>query len=121
MNTFASCRKAVLWPVLVTLCTAQAFALSIRDFRRFKQEEQAMILTASVSMLVSTYAADGKTAQARCIRSWYFGLNDGKAHGPRDLATEITLAERADPDKFQIEGIILGITDRVCLVGEPRP
>jgi hypothetical protein len=121
MKTFARFPKTILLAVLVTFGAGQASALSIREFRKFNGDDQAMVLTASVNMLVFTYAADGKVAQAGCIQRWFFGKSkEASAAGPQDLATEIAAAERSDPDKFQIEGIILGVTDRVCPPGKPK-
>ena len=122
MSTFARLQKMAFLAALITVCAGQASALSIREFRKFSREDQAMILTASVNMLVFTYAANGKPTQAGCIQRWFTGkAKEAPASASQDLATELAVAEHSDPDKFHIEGIILGVTDRICPSTKPKP
>ncbi len=78
-------------------------------------------VTGAVSITAYTYATTGEVAKARCIKQWYFGHTKGEqTTGPHDLAVEIAAAEGVDPEK-DVEGIILGLTDKVCGASLPTP
>lgn len=104
---------------LTLLFASPAPALSIREFRKFPRESQSMYLVGAVSMVAYTYATNGDPAKARCVQNWYFGAHKGEeTPGPNDLAVEIVAAENIDAAKYHVEGVILGLTDKVC--GSPQ-
>ena len=78
-----------------------------------------MYLIGAVSMTAFTYATNGDPVKARCVQNWYFGAHKGdETPGPHDLALEIAAAELVDAAKYHVEGVILGLTDKVC--GQPK-
>jgi hypothetical protein len=91
-----------------------ASATTIKEFRRFSQEQQAVFVSGAVSMAAYTYASTGDVSKARCVRQWYFGKRGEETAGPRELAVEIGVAEQRDPEKYHVEGVILGLTDKMC-------
>jgi len=96
-----------------------ADALSIKEYRKFSPEQQSMYLIGAVSMTAFTYATNGDPVKARCVQNWYFGAHKGdETPGPHDLALEIAAAELVDAAKYHVEGVILGLTDKVC--GQPK-
>lgn len=62
-------------------------------------------------MLAYHYAANGDTARASCVKDWHLRAGSDSA---RQLAVEISIAERQDPDKYQIEGVVLGLVEKTC-------
>lgn len=91
-----------------------AGAMSLREFAKFTHEEQGTYIGAAVNMLAYTYAVQGNVEKARCIKAWYSGTKDSPGRGPHEVASEIFVAEKTDPDKFHVEGIIMGVADRAC-------
>ncbi len=102
-----------LFPALLFV-THPVAALSLEEFAKFPQERQAQFVSAAVSMAAYIDAVDGEAKRSRCIREWYFGAPGRKGQGPDEVAAEITVAERADPKKYHVEGLILGLTERAC-------
>lgn len=98
----------------LTLWIPLAGAMNLREFAKFSHEEQGTYIGAAVSMLAYTYAVQGNVEKARCIQAWYYGKPGTRAAGPDAIATELSVAERTDPDKFHVEGIIMGVADRAC-------
>jgi len=111
--TNSYCRAGVCLAALTIFFTNSASALSIREFRKYTLEKQAVYVAGAVSMTAYTYASNGDTTRARCIQQWFFRPGP-ETPGPRELAVEIGVAEQRDADKHHVEGIILGLTDRVC-------
>lgn len=100
--------------LVVLLAAGQADALSIREFRKHPDDQQAVYVTAAVSMIAYNQAVVGDVDKARCIRNWYFGERGEETPGPRQIAIEMQVAERQDPDKYHVEGVILGVIDNAC-------
>ena len=98
-----------------------ALAIPINEFRKFTKDQQAVYLTAAVSMTAYTYAANGNAAKGRCIRAWFIGQKGEETRGPRELALELGIAETQDASKLHVEGVILGLTDKVCGAEAPKP
>jgi hypothetical protein len=98
----------------LTICSSTASALPIKEFRKFSSDDQATYITAAVSMLAYGYAANGDTARAHCIQTWYFGKKGVETPGPREIAIEMGVAENLDAAKYHVEGVILGVTDKAC-------
>ncbi len=112
-------RVAVL-AALAILLPAPATGLSIKEFRKYPQDKQAVYVTGAVSMTAYTYAVNGETTRARCVQNWYFSVRGADTPGPRAIALELGVAELKDAEKYHVEGIILGLADKVC--GEsPKP
>lgn len=111
--------KLVLW-VLLGLAPRESNALSLTEFRKFSPGEQSMIVTASVNMLIYSYASEGRLERAKCVRRWYFGQTGLKAPGPAEIVNQAALAERRDSSKFEIEGVILGSAERACPAKAPN-
>jgi hypothetical protein len=105
---------------LASLCVFQAPAMTLKEFRKFSTTEQSMYIGAAVNMLAYTYAANGNTSKASCIKNWYFGKSGVETPGPREITTELTAAELLDANKYHVEGVILGLTDKVCGAQEPK-
>lgn len=99
---------------LFVLCSGQAGALPIKEFRKFSAGDQATYTTAAVSMLAYSYAAGGNVAKASCIKNWYFGKAGAETPGPREIAIEMGVAEHVDAAKYHVEGVILGAVERAC-------
>jgi hypothetical protein len=78
-----------------------------------------MFIGAAVSMLAYSYAANGNVPRARCIQSWYYGKKGVETPGPREIAIEMGVAENLDAEKYQVEGVILGATDKACPAVQP--
>jgi hypothetical protein len=92
-----------------------ASALSIREFRKHPDDQEAVFVGAAVSMMAYNSADGGEVHKAGCIQDFFFRGKDGnKPSGPRELAVELAAAERQDADRFHVEGIILGVLDRAC-------
>ena len=60
-------------------------------------------------------------AQGQCIQGWYFGKKGTEAPGPHEVAIEIGVAENLDAEKYHVEGVILGMTDKGCGAVAARP
>jgi hypothetical protein len=113
MNSTSRTRAAVL-VACVGLYMAPAPAMTLKEFRKFTTEERGTYIGAAVSMLAYTYAARGNVEKARCIQSWYYGKRGAETPGPREIAIEIGVAENLDAEKYHVEGVILGVTDKAC-------
>ena len=105
----------------VILYASTASAMTLREFRKFSNDDQSMYIGAAVNMLAYSYAASGNVAKASCIKNWYFGRKGVETPGPREITLELVVAEKADPDKYHVEGVILGVTDKACSDGKPKP
>jgi hypothetical protein len=92
--------------------------MTIKEFRKFTKDEQSMFIGAAVSMLAYSYAANGNVPKARCIQSWYYGQKGAETPGPREIAIEMGVAENLDAEKYQVEGVVLGVTDKACPAGQ---
>jgi hypothetical protein len=110
---------AAMLATMVTLSVSPAAAMTLKEFRNFSVHEQGMYIGAAVNMLAYTYASNGNTAKASCIKNWYFGKKGVETPGPREITIELGVAENLDADKYHVEGVILGVTDKVC--GGVRP
>jgi hypothetical protein len=99
------------------ISTISASAMTIKEFRKFTIPEQGMYIGAAVSMLAYTYAAIGDVAKARCVQSWYYGKRGVETPGPSQVTIEIDLAGNVDAEKYQVEGVILGVADKACGAG----
>jgi hypothetical protein len=113
MNRTSRMTAAILATV-IGLCAAPASAMTLREFKKATTEERGTYIGAAVSMLAYVYAARGDVEKARCIQSWYYGKRGAETAGPRAIAIEIGVAENLDPDKYHVEGVILGVTDKAC-------
>ena len=89
-------------------------ALSVADFSRYPPERQASFLSGALSILAYSYAANGDVARATCIKTWHLGKPGQESSSSRELAIEIAIAQRSDPDRLAIEGVILGSADKAC-------
>jgi hypothetical protein len=94
--------------------TTPASAMTIKEFRKFSTTEQGMYIGAAVNMLAYSYAANGEAGRASCIKNWYFGTKGVETPGPRAITVEISVAGDLDADKYHVEGVILGVTDKAC-------
>lgn len=108
---------AVAVAAIFSFCAVPASAMTIKEFRKFSISEQGMYIGAAVNMLAYSYAANGETGKASCIKNWYFGKKGVETPGPRQLTIEIDVAGNLDPDRYQVEGVILGVTDKACGAG----
>jgi hypothetical protein len=88
--------------------------MTIREFRKFSTTEQGTYIGAAVSMLAYSYAANGDPTKGRCVQNWYFGQRGVETPGPHDITVKLDAYESLDPDKYHVEGVILGVTDKVC-------
>ncbi len=100
--------------VLFSITTGTALATTLRQFQRFTKEQRSVFVSGAVSALAYYFAANGEQQRSNCVNDWYFGKPGEETPGPRQLAIEIALAERRDPDKYDIEGVILAALDRSC-------
>jgi len=108
--------------VAVSLSMPTASAMTLREFQKFSNSEQGMYIGAAVSMLAYSYAANGDAAKGRCIQNWYFGQRAVESPGPREITNKIDGYASIDPDKYHVEGVILGVTDKVCPSAQtPKP
>jgi hypothetical protein len=107
-------RVAISVAALFSLSMNSVSALSIREFRKHTPEKQGVYVSAAVSMLAYTFAANGDLAKASCVKTWYFGKLGEETPGPRELAVEIGIAEKRDADRFHVEGVVLGVVEHVC-------
>lgn len=85
-----------------------------------------MYVGAAVSMLAYAYAANGEPAKGRCVLNWYFGKRGVETPGPHEVTIAIAIAAKRDAETYQVEGVIMGLTDKVCGVGgsgaaKPKP
>lgn len=103
---------AALLAAFCIFAAVPASAFTLKEFRKYTANQQAVYLSGAVSMVAFTYATTGESAKARCVHNWYFGPGD--APGPRQLTLELSVAEDLDPEKYHVEAIILGLTDKVC-------
>ena len=114
MPRFSRVWSAILLGAGGLLGTREAAALPIKEWLKYPPEKRAVYITGAVSMTAYTYASNGNTAKARCIQSWYFGQKGVETPGPSALALELGAAELQDASKLHVEGVILGLTDKVC-------
>lgn len=112
--TRLSRRTAALMAAAMAVYTPTASAMTLRDFRKFTTDEQSMYIGAAVSMLAYTYGANGQVAKGRCIQNWYYGRKGVETPGPREITNRLEAYESLDPDKYHVEGVILGVTDKAC-------
>ena len=54
---------------LAALVPGDASALTIKEFRKYSPDRQAVFLSGAVSMTAYTHASNNDTAKARCIQS----------------------------------------------------
>jgi hypothetical protein len=106
--------------LLGTLCASSASALSVKEFRKHPDDQEAVYVSAAVSMLAYSYASNGDTKRGRCVMSWYFGKSGEETPGPSAIAVELEIAERRDADNYHVEGVILGLVDKAC-ANSPSP
>src|ERR1700687_2794645 len=100
--------KVAILAVGFSLPGPTASAMTIREFRKLSPPAQSTYIDAAVSMLTSTYAANGNAAKSRCIQNWYFGQQGAQAPGRRQIANELEAYESLDPDKYNVENVMLG-------------
>src|ERR1019366_9293476 len=115
--------KALRFPAaflaVATLATT-ASAMPVGDFLKQSPNDGAVYTNGAVSMLMFNYAANNNLQKASCIKQWYFKSSKDSqgnvipAPGPVQLVHEIYKADAIDPAKFQVEGVILGLTNKVC-------
>lgn len=108
------CLRALAIAACVLVYAQPSFAFLIKEFKRYSTQEQVIFLSGAVSMAAYNSAANGDTEKARCIMNWYFGKKGEETPGPRQLVVEIVAAEQVDAAKYHVEGVILGLTDKVC-------
>ena len=114
-----STRFSAAFLAVATLATT-ALAMPVGDFLKQSRHEQAVYVDGSVSMLMYNYAANNNLQKASCINQWFFKSskdNQGNvipAPGGAQLSDEIDKAAAINPAKFQVEGVILGLTNKVC-------
>jgi hypothetical protein len=114
-----STRFSAAFLAVATLATT-ASALPVGDFLKQSRHDQGVYASSAVSMLMYYYAANNNLKKASCINQWYFkGSRDSQgnlipAPGPVQLSDEIDKAAAMNPAKFQVEGVILGLTNKVC-------
>lgn len=106
---------------LTIIVTTASSAMTLKDFKRFSVDEQSIYIGAQVNMLAYKFATEGDTAKARCIRNYYFGEPGKEPPGPRAVSVEIAVAAARDPEKYHVEGVIIGLTDQVCAKAPPAP
>jgi hypothetical protein len=111
---FINSRRPICLGIVALLATSQVSALSIRDYRKLSHGDQANFVAAAVSMLAYTYAANGDVPRASCAKNWFFGQHGEETPGPREIALQIGIAEQRDPDRFLVEGVILGTVEKAC-------
>ena len=111
-SCFAAAAAAIL-----CLCGTAASAMTIKEFRKFSVSEQGTYIGAAVNMLAYSNAANGDIGKASCIKNWYFGKKGVETPGPRQLTIEIDVAGNLDADKYHVEGVILGVTEKTCGAG----
>jgi hypothetical protein len=109
--------KVAILAVGFSLPGSTASAMTIREFRKLSPPTQSAYVDAAVSMLTSAYATNGNAARGRCIQNWYFGQQGAQAPGRRQIANELEVYETLDPDKYNVENVILGLADQVCGAG----
>ncbi len=114
MNHIKRFLGAVAPSLVMILSTTPVAALSLKEFQKFSEQERVHFVSAAVSMTAYIHAANGETAKAHCIAKWYFGTAGSEGKGPDQMATEISVAKQPDPEKYHIEGIVLGLTEKVC-------
>ena len=108
-------RTALAVAVLFVASTATLQAMPLSELGKMPKEERAQFISAAVSMTAYIAAADGDVTWGRCVAAWYFGPErNGIGDGVDAIASEILVAERVDPKKFHIEGIILGLAEKAC-------
>ena len=112
---------AAMLVVFTLLFAIRASALPIREFRKFSPADQATYITAAVSMLAYSYAANGDSAKGRCVQHWYFGANGQETSATHDLASRIDAYEHLDAEKYHVEGVIMGLADKACPAPPPKP
>jgi hypothetical protein len=93
--------------------------MTLKEFRKLSENDRGTFVGASVSTLAYYYAANGEKTRARCVYDWYFGKGE-QATGVREIALEMGIAEKLDPEKFQAEGIILGVVEKACSVAHAK-
>ena len=114
-----SLRFAAAFLAVATLATT-ASALPVGDFLKQPPRDEAVYVCGAVSMLMYSYAANNDVKKASCINQWFFKSskdNQGNvipAPGGAQLSDEIDKAAVINPAKFQLEGVILGLTNKVC-------
>jgi hypothetical protein len=116
-------RSTALIGIIMASLTS-ASAMTLREFKKFSIDEQGTYIGAAVNMLAYTYAANGNVPKASCIKNWYFGTRGTETPGPREIRIEIGVAEKLDADKYHVEGVILGVTDKACpasTAAKPKP
>lgn len=116
-------RKACLAVVTLLLaCGRSSSAMTLKEFLKFSAEEQGTYIGAAIGMLSYSYAATGNVTKAGCIKRWYFGDRKGAtAPGVREISIEVGMASKLDAEKYQIEGVIMGVTDKACGTDSARP
>src|SRR5664279_2044082 len=112
-------RFAAAFLAVATLATT-ASALPVGDFLKQSRHDQAVYVDGAVSMLMYSYAANNDVKEASCINQWFFKSSKDDqgniipAPGGAQLSDEIDKAAAINPAKFQVEGVILGLTIKVC-------
>ncbi len=100
--------------LLVALSTSPGAALSLEEFAKFPDGQKGQFISASIGMAAYIAGAEGDVQRARCIHRWYFGTVDEVGEGAEAIATEVTIAQRLDPKRYSIYGILLGAVERAC-------
>jgi hypothetical protein len=94
--------------------------VTVADLRKTSSDDQDSYAQGAVTMLYFSYAARGDISGSDCLANYYFKQSNdaqGKAipaKGPEDFFSEISKVERIDPGKYNVDGIILGLTEKAC-------
>ncbi len=113
--------SAAMVAVIAILSPSSAQAMTLREFRKFTSTEQGTYIGAAVSMLAYSYAANGDPGRGRCVLNWYFGKKGMETPGPREITVEMTAADNLDPDRYQAEGVIMGVVEKACPATPAKP
>lgn len=97
----------------------QAFALSIKEYEGETKQQQADFVAGEIDKIVADVAKTNP-ALSKAIHDYFYVIPEGQPESPGLIAFAGALAAvedsadqgKLDPDKVQIEGILLGIIKR---------
>ena len=103
----------------ILLAPSSAWALSVRDYENATKEQQADSVANAIDKIIAD-VAKVDPALSRAIHDYFYIIPKGQPESPGLIAFEGDLLAveraadhgRADRDKMQIEGILLGVVKR---------
>ena len=92
--------------LLAMVMGADAFAVSVEDYKKYPVGEQAGYVSGAIRMMA--YYQGGE--KAKCINDWY----DNNIESSADVVIMLGTVQEKDARGLQVEGLLMRLIERHC-------